>query len=53
MKNKFPICMTNKTFSITFYSLSLHWNKNLGNCQEAQNAVTHTSRTINNADNFC
>jgi len=52
IKNKFRVCITNKTFSITLYSLSLPWNKNLGNCQEAQNAITPTSRTINNADNF-
>jgi len=45
LKNKFRICMTNETFSITFYSLSLPWNKNLGNCQEAQYAITPTSRT--------
>jgi len=41
--------MTNKTF----YSLSLPWNKNLDNFQKAQNGITPTSRTINNADNFC
>jgi len=45
--------MTNKTFSITSYSLSLPGNKNLGNFQKAQNGITPTSTTINNADNFC
>jgi len=45
--------MTNENFTTTFYSLSLPWNKNLGNCQEAKNLITLTSRTINNADNFC
>jgi len=45
--------MTNETFTTTFDSLSLHWNKNIGNYQEAQNLITPTSRTINNADSFC
>jgi len=53
IKNKFRICTTNKTMAITFYSLSLPWNKNLGNCQEAQNAIAPTSRTRNNADSVC
>jgi len=39
--------------TITFYSLSLPWNKNLGSGQEAQNAIAPTSRTINNADSVC
>jgi len=43
----------NKTFNTPFYSLSLPWNKNLGKCQEAQNAIASTSRTTNNADNVC
>jgi len=42
-----------ETFTITFYSLSLPWNKNFGNSQEAQNAIVPTSRTINNADSAC
>jgi len=46
MKNKYRICITNKTLTITFYSLSLPWNKNLGKCQEAENEIAHTSRTI-------
>jgi len=44
-KNKNPICITNKTLTITFYSLSLPWKKKLGNCQEAQNAIAPPSRT--------
>jgi len=50
IKIKYRIYITNKTLTITFYSLSLPWNKNLGNSQEAQNAIAPTSRTINNAD---
>jgi len=42
-----------KTLTITIYSLPLPWNKNLGNCQQAQNAIALTSRTINNADSVC
>jgi len=53
IKNKFRTCITNKTLTITFYLLSLPWNKNLGNCQDAQNAIAPTSRTINNADSVC
>jgi len=45
--------MTNETFTATFYSLSQPWNKNFGVCQEAQNLITRTSRTMNRADNFC
>jgi len=52
IKNKFRICMTNETFATAFYSLSLPWNQNLGNCQEAQNLITPTSRVKTNADNF-
>jgi len=52
IKNKYCICITNKTLTITFYSLS-PWNKNLSNSQEAQNAIAPTSRTINNADSVC
>ena len=52
IKIKYRIYITNKTLTITFYSLSLPWNKNFGNSQEAQNAIAPTSRTINIADSF-
>ena len=47
----FCICMMNK--NLHHYLLLAFTTLEIGDCQEAQNAITSTSRTINNIDNCC
>jgi len=42
--------ITNKNLNHYLLFASLSWNKNLSNFQKAENAITPTSRTKNNAD---
>jgi len=55
IKNQFRICITNKNFHhyLTLAVIILEQKLTVGNCQVAQNAITPTSRKINDADNFC